>query len=349
METIRPKTYRYFVGTDVSKYKLDFAVRQGKLLVFHREIPNEAGAIAAFIAGLKSLPGFRVGNAVFCMEFTGIYCHPLLAGLKRVKANIVCVGSEHIRQSIGKVRGKNDKIDAMRIAEYAYTQRDSLRMFVPKRTVLARLGVLSALRARLIGLQTALRIPLKEQRDFFKKGMSREETRLCARSAAALKLDIREVEERIAGTIRSDERLARLMAVMTSVTAVGPVTALAILLATNEFRNIRDPRKFACYAGVAPFKHESGQVSARGRVSHFANKKMKSLLHTCALTARRAVPELKAYFERKTAGEGKNKMLVLNNIRYKLILRVFACVRQDRYYEADHVGVTPGRNPGQCV
>ena len=41
--------------------------------------------------------------------------------------------------------------------------------------------------------------------------------------------------------------------------------------------------------------------------------------------------EIKAYYERKV-GEGKNKMSVINAIRNKLLLRIFAVLRDQRPY-----------------
>lgn len=58
-----------------------------------------------------------------------------------------------------------------------------------------------------------------------------------------------------------------------------------------------------------------------------ADKKMKSLLQMCALTAIKYDPQLKAYYQRKK-GEGKNSMLVLNNIKNKIISRVFCVVNR---------------------
>ena len=51
----------------------------------------------------------------------------------------------------------------------------------------------------------------------------------------------------------------------------------------------------------------------------------------CALTAKKYDHELKEYYERKVA-EGKNKMLVLNNIRNKLLQRIFAVVNRQQPY-----------------
>ena len=72
-----------------------------------------------------------------------------------------------------------------------------------------------------------------------------------------------------------------------------------------------------------------------------ANKKVKSLLHMGAMSAIQHCTQLKAYYERKVK-EGTNKMLVLNNVRNKLVQRVFVpagnrCVREDRNYDKKYV------------
>ena len=71
-------------------------------------------------------------------------------------------------------------------------------------------------------------------------------------------------------------------------------------------------------------------------VSPHANKKLKMLLHLCALSAIKNDKELQAYFERKVA-EGKNKMCIINAVRNKLIHRVFAVTRDNRLYEETYV------------
>jgi len=62
---------------------------------------------------------------------------------------------------------------------------------------------------------------------------------------------------------------------------------------------------------------------------------MKMLLHLCATSAIRSKGELQDYYLRKTT-EGKNKMLVLNAIRNKLVLRIFACVKENRKYKENY-------------
>jgi hypothetical protein len=64
-------------------------------------------------------------------------------------------------------------------------------------------------------------------------------------------------------------------------------------------------------------------------------RKNLAWVHLCALSAIKNDKEIKAYFERKV-NEAKNKMSVLNAVRNKLIHRVFAVIRDDRFYQRDY-------------
>jgi len=65
-----------------------------------------------------------------------------------------------------------------------------------------------------------------------------------------------------------DEQGKHLYHIISSVSGIGPVTALQIIISTNEFQDISDPKKLAFYAGVALFEKESGNVirKARGQI-----------------------------------------------------------------------------------
>jgi transposase len=54
-----------------------------------------------------------------------------------------------------------------------------------------------------------------------------------------------------------------------------------------------------------------------------------------ALSAIRNCEELQNYYQRKVA-EGKNKMSVINAVRNKLVLRIFAVVRNDQKYDKNY-------------
>jgi len=337
IEKKKKKNFKYFVGIDVSKNELDYAVILGKELLFHQEGENQPKAITEFMRKLRALPGFTFAKSMFCMENTGFYCNHLLRILRTKKAFVVLENPLQIKNSIGIIRGKNDKDDAIRIAMYAQKNSEELRQWVPKRTVVSNLNNLLTIRERLTRVAIALRMPLNEQEYFIDRNQSKLYGKLCGNGINAVKLDIKEVDLNIKELINADEDLKKLNAIITSVPCVGAITAMQMIITTNEFKDIRCAKKFACYAGVAPFKKESGLITRKARVSHLANKNMKSLLHLCALSAVRFDKELRNYYERKTLTEGKSKMLVINAVRNKLIARIFACVNQDRHFQKDYL------------
>jgi transposase len=328
----RTKKYNYFIGIDISKNELDYAVLHNKQLLFHRESKNHPDDILTFIAELKTLSMFNMSKSIFCMEQTGIYCNHLLKCLKKHKANIVIENPLQIKNSTGLIRGKNDKIDSIRIAQYAQKNCDDLRLWLDKRPVMIDLAALYSLRNKMLSLQVALKTPLRDQAVFLSKRFQRMNLQLCQSSIDSIKNDLIKINNHIDQLIDSDLHLKRLLEIITSVPNIGKITAIAIINSTNEFRNIQCPRKFACYSGVAPFEKESGLSKGKASVSHIANKKMKSLLHICALGALRYDNEMRAYYLRKTTMEGKPPMVVINAIRSKLILRIFSCVNKDRLY-----------------
>lgn len=324
--------FTYFIGTDVSKNELDFAVMKGKDLLFHREIANAPASIKVFVKDLAKLPGFTLQAAVFCMEHTGIYNNHLLESLHKSKANICMEAASQIKNSLGNIRGKNDKVDSIRIAEYAYKCREELRLWQPKREVVQRLSHLASTRSRLLEAQKSLGMSQKEKEGFVQKTIVRENLKMCKGTLKAIKEDLVKVENAIENIVESDDELKRLFSLVTSVTGIGMVGATQIIITTNEFKDIKDPKKFACYSGVAPFMRESGQFKGKAKVSHMANKTVKSLLHMAAITAIQHNNDLKKFYERKVEEEKKNKMSVINAVRNKLILRIFACVNQNRKY-----------------
>ncbi len=330
------KNFKYFIGIDVSRNELDYAVFEGGTLLLHKERKNEEDDIAQFIKELKELPKFTISKALFVMEYTGIYCNPLLATLKKSKANYAQVNALHVQNSSGVIRGKYDKVDSIRIGRYASRFYEDIRLWVPKRAEMEQLVNLFTLSNRLKNVQGALRKPLTEQAKFVKKGIYEQTYTSCQDTLTGIANDLKKVNKQIEKLIKTDPRFNRLHEIITSVPNVGPVTATQLLISTNEFKKFTDPKKFACYAGVVPFVRESGLDVGKAKVSHIANKRVKTLLHMCAVTSIRSKGSLNEFYVRKTEVEGKHKMSVLNAVRNKLILRIFSCVNDDRLFVEDY-------------
>jgi len=64
---------------------------------------------------------------------------------------------------MGAVRGKNDVVDAQRIARYAYKNRDEIKLCVPPRAIIDQLDNLLDIRDRLVKVRQICQTALKEQ------------------------------------------------------------------------------------------------------------------------------------------------------------------------------------------
>ncbi len=200
------------------------------------------------------------------MEHTGIYNAHLLQQLYELKLALWLESSLQIKQAGGMQRGKTDKVDAQRIAQYAYRFRDQMRLWEPPREVIQKLAFLSATRQRLNQAYNLLAVPVAEQETFISKSLQKTAPadRLkgnVKKSLSALKEEQKAVEQQIHELIQADARLKELFDLMISVPGVGPVIAAELLVATNEMQSINEPKKLACHAGVAPFDRAACAVS----------------------------------------------------------------------------------------
>lgn len=238
-----------------------------------------------------------------------------------------------IKASMGVSREKNDKVDSQKIGLYAYKNREDVKLWTPKREIITQLDRLTALRERLVKTIKTLKTPFSDAEGLVDKKILQTEIALCQTSINALKKDLEAVDKRIRELINTDPKLKELFDIVDSVKGIGQVIATEIIITTNEFKDINDPKKYACYSGFAPFLQSSGKYKGKAKVSNKANKKVKALLHNAAMSAIQHCQEIKEYYNRKIA-EGKNKMLVINNICNKLVHRIFACVsRREKYKE----------------
>lgn len=320
--------FKNIIGIDTGKKSIDFSFLENGEKKLLGQVENSIKKISAFLSGLKV--DFK--ETLFCMEHTGIYNFHLLSVLQSHSANIWLENPIQIKRSMGLTRGKNDKIDAIRISKYAYLHQEKVKLWHPTRLVIQNLKLLMGQRSRLNKAKKLIEIPVVESKEFITKEQHKLLKQNCKSTLAGIKKDLDMVTSQIKAIIDSDDTLKELFSYVASVPNVGLITATAIIVSTNEFQKIETARKFACHAGVAPFEYTSGSsVRGKTRISHMADKELKTVLHLATLSAISRPGEFREYFVRKVK-EGKNKMLVINAIRNKLIHRVFACVRDQRKY-----------------
>jgi transposase len=320
----------YYLGIDMAKNSFQAALTLNGVDMAECSVENTSEGIKSYFQDLKKK--LDLSQLVVCVEHSGIYTYRLLSYLTKNKIKVCVESALQIQRSQGVKRGKSDQIDARRIAQYAYKNAQDLRIWAPPRKVLETIKSLLAARNRMIQAKVLLTVPIQEQ-ESIDVAQGKLIKQACKAPIASLEAKIKKVEKEILLLVKSDQSLKEQMAYATSVPGIGPITALNMIIYTGEFERISESKKFACYAGVAPFEHSSGtSIRGKTRVSKLANMNMKKLLHMAAMASITCSKELREFYDRKVT-EGKNKMSVLNAVRNKLISRVFACVKNKRLYE----------------
>lgn len=324
----------YFVGVDVSKKKLDFCVLSSGKVVHEEVIANDVGSVSVFLIRLQSDLCADSSRFLICCEHTGQYTYPLICGCQSLSFRLWVENPAQIKYSSGVSRGKNDKIDAKRIALYGCRFADKVQPYERPSEEIEHLKQLESERALYVTDLGKYKAQVKDQRDYMPCSIYKLKLKRLMGLIQELEGAIKAINDQIRQIIDNSAILSRQFQLLVSVEGVGPVVATNMIIATAAFTRFDDPRKFNCYAGLAPFSYTSGSSQhSRARVSHRADKSIKKLLHLAAVAVtHKTGGELKRYYERKVA-EGKNKMLVINALRAKIVARMFAVIKKNDFYQ----------------
>jgi transposase len=324
---------KYFVGIDISQEVLDFSLIDGATYgTFKDKKTNNS------FAGFENMQDWlikqkvKLEDCLFCMEHTGTYGLLLFAWLGQMGVDYCVEPGLKVKRSIGVARGKNDKIDARRLADYAYTNRAKLQGFELPTTLIIQLKQLLTYRDQLVKIKTALKNSIKSHQTYQKVSGLHSISNQIEVQIKEYESRVNEVEKQVINLIQTNPEMKKNFELATSVKGIGLVIAAFMLVTTNNFTGFENGRKYACYSGIAPFEYSSGStIKGRTKVSQIGNIRMKALLSNGANSACRYDPEIRAYYKRKTE-EGKDHKLIINAISCKLVNRVFATINRQTPY-----------------
>jgi len=320
---------REIIGIDMSK--LDFHACIHTTQVF-ASFENSTKGFKALLKWVAKNSPHKPSQTLFVLEHTGRYSHNISYHFSANEIEFALVPGLEIKRSLGITRGKDDKIDAAKIALYGYRLRDEIKPTKLPGKQLDKLKRLLTLRDRMVRQRAGYKASLKEDRHVFCEEEAREIIEHQEDIIKVLSAKISRIEKQMGEIIKANKKLNKLFKLLTSIKGVGEVTARYTIVYTAAFTKFATWRKFASYCGVAPFPHRSGtSVKGRNKVSNLANKKIKSLLTMCVGSAIQSNPEMKAYYERRLK-EGKSEMSTQNIIRNKLLARMFAVVKRGTPY-----------------
>ncbi len=320
------KKWNVILGVDVSKLTLDISCAERRL---HLKIENNSKGFSMLKKWCRE-NGIDLAQTLVVMEYTGGYEYRLMQFLESKEIAYTRVPGLEIKNSMGMVRGKNDRDDSFRIAQYGEEKIKRLDADRPLDTNLLRLRQLLSFRKRIVRENAGLKATLGERGHM----LATKGDTVGRILRAKIKSDTRfiaELEREMMELVRADAKMLQNYRIITSIRGIGPINGMMTIAYTENFQSFTDARKYAVYVGVVPFEHTSGtSIRGRSHVSHLAHKELKQELNQAAKTSMQHDPEIREYARRKLADKCYN--LVLNNVKFKLILRMFSLVKRGEKY-----------------
>jgi transposase len=308
METI-------FVGIDVSKDRLDVAVRPS----------GEAFAVERNAAGLELLAGRLAGLVpyIVALEATGGFETVAAAALAGAGLPVAVVNPAQIRafaRAIGQ-RAKTDPIDAAVIAHFAEATRPEPRPLPDEATRL--LADLVSRRRQIVEMMAA-----EGQRE--RRLTDKRLKKSIARLRKALEKELTELDSEIDDQMRGSPAWREKEDLLASVPGIGPIIARTLIAELPELGTL-SRKQIAALAGLAPFTRQSGQWKGRSFIGG-GRTTVRTALFMGALVAKRHNPVLKVFFDRLLAA-GKPKMVALIAVARKLLTILNAILRDNRPWQ----------------
>jgi transposase len=297
-----------YVGIDVSKERLDVAVR-----------PEGGGfAVSRTGAGIDELIE-RLKNLsirLVAIEATGGFETVVAAGLAGAGLPVV-VNPAQVRafaQALGK-RAKTDPIDAAVIAHFAEATKPQLRQLPDATTrLLAELVARRRQIVEMIGAESQRARHITAPR--LKKGL--------ARLRKALEKELSELDDDISDHVRGSPAWAEKEDLLASVPGVGPTIARSLIAELPELGSL-DRRQIAALVGLAPWTRQSGQWRGKSFIGG-GRANVRRVLFMGAMVAARFNPTLKL-FRDKLVAAGKPKLVAIIAVARKLLTILNAILR----------------------
>lgn len=316
--TIASETARQaIVGIDVSKAKLDIALRQPAGKWRNKVVANSA-------AGFAELRGWLAKQTVtcahVCMEATGVYWERLAQDLADHGFAVSVVNPAQIKACAGVlgVRSKTDQLDAKLIAEFCAMRNPAL--WQPPSLAIRRLRALVARRDSLVDLRTQESNRL-EVTSLAQVRQSIEQV------IAHLNEQIAQIERQVAKDVDDDPTLKSQSELLASIPGVGDKTIAMFLSHYGGELRFDKARQAVAFAGLDTRAHESGSsVHGKPRLSKKGHSAIRRALYMPAIVAMTRTAWGKVFAQRLLAA-GKPKKLILAALMRKIVMIAYGVLK----------------------
>jgi transposase len=308
-----------FVGLDVSKQKLDVAVRpQNRNFV----TPNTDRGIKQLIKHLAALR-----PQLIVLEASGGYELMVIAALAEAQLPVALINPQAARKFAGATGklAKTDKIDAQVLAHFAEALRPEPRPLPDqaqqelKATLQRRLQVV-----KMIG----------QEKNRLEKTFLPAVRRDIEAHLTWLRRRLKELDRELDDQIRQSPLWRDRDRLYQSVPGIGPAVSRAIMAQLPEIGNLPG-KKAAALVGVAPYNRDSGRFRGK-RMIRGGRSYLRRMLYMAAVVASRFNPVIRTFYQRLLAA-GKPKKLALTACMRKLVLILNAMVKHHQPWNLEPI------------
>ena len=338
---------KLFVGIDFSKETFDAAILKVSeessidlKIIGNEQFKNDVPGCKRFVKWLNKTCALAgdYSSVLVGGEDTGNYSITLPKQLYVLGIDCSLQNAYSIKCGSGKiVRDKTDKMDAEKIAYYFYRFRDQIRLYKPLSKDMESLERLYSYRYGQVRERARLKCQIKEYKHILKSEPNDETLKFMIqrleKQERFLKREIKAIEAKMVEIIKANEELNEIHKCLLSVPGIGKITSLLLIVVTRGFTRFDNPKQLACFLGVSPHPNQSGTSVQNGNHrSWFADPYFASLLHMAALSASRFNSKFIDY-KKKLKSKGKPHLLIMNNIKNKLLTVAFTiATRRTKFY-----------------
>lgn len=307
-------TYKFYIGIDVSKAKLDIALSNKNSLL---QFENNQQGIKDLI---KQLPARK--SSLIILEASGGYEKFVANYLRQKKFNVAVVNAKRVRdfaKASGKL-AKTDGIDAKVIMEFG-------RAFNPEPQKLASIEEEQRLqsinrRAQLVGMIAMEKQHAEQAAEAHKKSIKKH--------IQFLEKELSSLEEELKVQFSQDPVLQDKLTRLDEIKGVGLVTAMNVLIHLPELGQLTS-KEVSALAGVAPFNNDSGQKKGK-RQTWGGRAPVRVALYMAVLSAKKSNPAIKRFYDQLVA-RGKLKKVAIVACMRKLIVIMNAMIRDNARWQ----------------
>jgi transposase len=303
-----------FVGIDVSKARLDVAVRPSGA---RWQVENNETGIAGLQQKLAELqPGLIV------LEATGGYETAVVAVLASSGLPVAVINPRQARdfaKSLGRL-AKTDKIDALVLAHFAEAIRPEPRALPDEQTLQLQAWVVR--RRQLIEMLVMEKNRLSQTHKQLRPGVQEH--------IDWLEKQLNDVDGQLRTSLQNSPVWREQEDLLRSVPGVGPVLSVTLLAELPELGQL-NRKQIAALVGVAPYNCDSGRMHGK-RAIWGGRATVRSALYMAALSARRFNPVIRTFYERLVAA-GKPAKVALTACMRKLVTILNSMMRSKTHWQ----------------